>query len=234
MRESQFPAGLIPDLLFAQNVIPSIIPTGPMRAPESNAMAFVMNGFLDEVAGMGGRDLPSLVLELCAGDKVVGDRGDPTRASGAFTTARARGVVERVLADSDWANRPQSGNRRLGFGFYFCHLGYFAEVADVSVVDGVAKVHKVWVAADVGRQIVNPFGAESQVRGSVIDGISEALHHQITFTDGAIDQKNFDSYALPRISATPDIAISSFMRKEVPGMVGVHSTGVPRSASGRL
>ncbi len=220
MRESQFPAGLVPDLLFAQNVIPSIIPTGPMRAPESNAMAFVMNGFLDEVAGMGGRDLPSLVLELCAGDKVVGDRGDPTRASGAFTTARARGVVERVLADCNWANRPMTGNRRLGFGFYFCHLGYFAEVADVSVTDGEAKVHKVWVAADVGRQIVNPFGAESQVRGSVIDGIAEALHHQITFTDGVIEQKNFDSYSLPRISATPEIAISWVLSDYPPSGLG--------------
>ena len=28
----QFPAGLAPDLLFTLNVIPSIIPTGPMRA----------------------------------------------------------------------------------------------------------------------------------------------------------------------------------------------------------
>ncbi|MFM5929496.1 MAG: molybdopterin cofactor-binding domain-containing protein [Novosphingobium sp.] len=220
MRESQFPAGLVPDLLYVQSVIPSVIPTGPMRAPESNAMAFVMNGFLDEVAEMAGKDLPTLVLELCAQDRTVGDAGDRSRASAAFVTARARGVVERVLQDSNWAARPQSGSRRFGFGFYFCHLGYFAEVAEVSVEGGAAKVHKVWVAADVGRQIVNPFGAESQVRGSVIDGIAEALHHQITFTDGVIDQKNFDEYDLPRISATPDIAISWVMSDNPPSGLG--------------
>jgi isoquinoline 1-oxidoreductase beta subunit len=81
-------------------------------------------------------------------------------------------------------------------------------------------VHKVWVAADVGRQIVNPFGAESQVRGSVIDGIAEALHHQITFTDGVIDQKNFDEYDLPRISATPEIAISWVLSDYAPSGLG--------------
>ncbi|PLK26511.1 molybdopterin cofactor-binding domain-containing protein [Novosphingobium sp. TH158] len=220
MRDGQFPAGLIPDLLYVQSVIPSVIPTGPMRAPESNALAFVMNGFLDEVAEMAGKDLPQLVLELCAGDRTIGDPGDPSRASSAFITSRARGVVERVLKDCNWAGRPKSGNRRLGFGFYFCHLGYFAEVADVSVEAGAAKVHKVWVAADVGRQIVNPFGAESQVRGSVIDGIAEALHHAITFKDGVIDQKNFDSYALPRISSTPEIAISWVLSDYPPSGLG--------------
>ena len=220
MRAGQFPAGLVSDLLYTQSVMPTVIPSGPMRAPESNALAFVMNGFLDEVAEAAGKDLPSLVLELCAGDRVIGDIGDTSRASGAFFTNRARGVVERAVQISNWANRPKSGNRRLGFGFYFCHLGYFAEVAEVSVENGSPRVHKVWVAADVGSQIVNPFGAESQVRGSVIDGIAEALTHRITFVDGAIEQKNFDAYALPRISATPEIEISWVLSPYPPSGLG--------------
>ena len=98
--------------------------------------------------------------------------------------------------------------RGLGFAFYYCHLGYFAEVVDLSVAGSEVTVHKVWVAADVGSQLVNPSGAENQVRGSVIDGIGQALGLEAVFEDGRPIVQNFDAWPLPRISATPQIAIS--------------------------
>jgi isoquinoline 1-oxidoreductase beta subunit len=108
----------------------------------------------------------------------------------------------------------------LGFGFYFSHMGYFAEVADVSVKGDAIDVHKVWVAADVGSQIVNPRGAEAQVTGSVIDGLGQALRQRITFTDGVIDQQNFDSLPLARIGLTPEIAISWVLSDNPPTGLG--------------
>ena len=210
MGAHQFPGGLLADLLYVESSMPTTIPTGPMRAPESNAICFAMQGFLDEVAEAAGKDLPALMLELCAGDRTIGRPAEPGRPVSAFITARARGVIQRVLADSGWARRGkgQGRGRGLGFAFYYCHLGYFAEVADVSVKGSEVTVHKVWVAADVGSHLVNPSGAENQVRGSVIDGIGQALHLEAGFENGAPVVKNFDAWLLPRMSATPEIAIS--------------------------
>src|SRR5438067_72368 len=98
---------------------------------------------------------------------------------------------------------PTERGRAKGFSFYFSHRGYFAEVVEASVAGGDVTVHKVWVAGDVGSQIVNPMGAENQVRGAMIDGLAQALTGQaIEFIDGAVQQSNFDDFphARPRVS----------------------------------
>lgn len=212
-----FPAGLVGNVTYQQDVIDTVLPMGFLRAPGSNGQAFAIQAFLDEVAEAAGKDLPGLMLELCAEDKVIGNPGDPTRASSAFRTARARKVIERVLADSGWAKRPREKGRGFGFAFYFCHMGYFAEVVEASVAGASVQVHKVWVAGDVGSQIVNPMGAEAQVRGSVIEGLQMALGQQeMTFVDGAPEQHNFDGYSPARMSmAPPEIAIS-FVKSDYP------------------
>lgn len=220
MQPTHFPAGLVDDLLFTVDVMDTVIPMGPLRAPGSNALAYAFQGFLDEVAEAAGKDLPGLMLELCAEDRMIGEDVNGWGTGWAFRTSRARGVIERVLKDCGWAKRPRGGGRGLGFGFYFSHQGYFAEVADVSVEGENVKVHKVWVAADVGSHIVNPMGAEAQVTGAIIDGLAEAMGQRISFTDGVIEQQNFDTFPLGRISATPDIAISWVITDNAPSGLG--------------
>jgi len=104
----------------------------------------------------------------------------------------------------------------LGVAFHFSHSGYFAEVAQVSVDSAnKVKVHKVWVAADVGSTIVNPSGATNQVQGSVIDGIGAAWRQEITIDRGRTQQSNFDTYALPRITDAPAVEVH-FLRTDHP------------------
>ena len=66
-----------------------------------------------------------------------------------------------------------------------------------------SEVNKVWVVGDVGSQIVNPSGAEAQVQGGVIDGLSEVMDQQITLEAGRVVQQNYNQHTLLRLRHTP-------------------------------
>ena len=201
------PAGLIEHLRYSQSMMPTVVTTGALRAPGSNALCFASQSFLDEVAAAAGTDLPQLMLSI------LGERREiaPPQPGGGvpFDTGRTRDVIERVIAISDWPHKPTQQGRARGFAFYFSHRGYFAEVVEASVAGGKVTVHKVWVAGDIGSQIVNPMGAENQVRGAVIDGLAQALAGQaIEFVDGVVQQSNFHDFRLARMPMTPEIEIA--------------------------
>ncbi len=199
---AEFPLQLLGDVHVGQTLMATTMPTGWLRAPTSNAMGFVFQGFLDEVAVAGGRDLPTLMRELLGAPRALPDMdGMP-----GFNTGRARGVIDKVCAMAGWPNTPAGKSR--GFGFYFSHRGYFAEIVEISLTAGEIKVETVFVAADIGSQIINPVNARHQVEGAIIDGLGQALAGQaIELVDGAVTQANFDSYPLPRIETTPKIIL---------------------------
>jgi isoquinoline 1-oxidoreductase beta subunit len=92
----------------------------------------------------------------------------------------------------------------MGIAFQFDHRGYVAEVAEVSVSAAKrVKVNKVWAAIDVGRQIINPSGAEAQVQGAIIDGLSELMAQEITFEDGRTVQSNLHQFPMVRLAQAP-------------------------------
>jgi isoquinoline 1-oxidoreductase beta subunit len=131
-----------------------------------------------------------------------------------FNTGRARAVVDKVCAMADWPKTPPGKAR--GFGFYFSHRGYFAEIVEISMKQGEVKVEKVFVAGDIGSQIINPLNARQQVEGAIIEGLGQAIAGQaIELVDGAVTQANFDTYPLPRIDTTP-VIIAEFLVTDFP------------------
>jgi isoquinoline 1-oxidoreductase beta subunit len=210
-----FPAKFVPNLRYAQTKLETRVPMGALRAPSSNALAFVMQSFLDEVAHATGKDLPTLLLEMIEGhEKEPDQRGGFTGTMPGFDPARMRGVIEKAVAMSNWSS-PTPDGRAKGFGFYFSHMGYFAEVVEASLSERKQiQVHTVWAAGDVGSHIINPFGALNQVEGSIIDGLGQAIALAVEIENGSAKPGNFHEYQLPRMPTTPRIEVE-FVKSNV-------------------
>ena len=200
--DDDFPAGFIPNFLVEASVMPLGVPTGPLRAPGSNALAFVMHGFIDELAVAAGRDQVQFRLDLLGEPRMLMDKENKPM----YDAARMRAVLQLVAEKSGWG-RQVPGGTGLGVAFHYSHRGYFAEVVEVAAANGTFKINKVWVAGDIGAQIINPMNAEHQAQGSVLDGIGEALGQEITIEGGRVAQSNFDNYPLLRLVQAPPVEV---------------------------
>ncbi len=217
MPPTEFPAQLVPHLDYGQSVIEFGVPTGPMRAPRSNALGFVFQSFMDELAHAAGKDPLDFRLALLGEPKILATtpgKPDPLRD---FNTGRMRNVLLRVAEVSDWKNRHSlpKGTAK-GLAFYYSHLGYFAEVVQATVsASGAIKLDHVWAVGDIGSQIVNPLGAEHQVQGAALDGLGAALGQAVTIERGRVVQANFDSVPPLRIDQAPPVEVH-FITSDVP------------------
>ncbi len=198
--------GLTPSYRHEQSMIPTIVPTGYLRAPTSNGMAFVHESFWDEICHAGGKDPVASRLEQL--DAHLADpKPDGDGRKWTYDAGRMKAVLSLVAERSGWGKTKLAPGVGMGVATYFSHLGYFAEVAKVKVEsDGNWRVQKVWVVGDIGSTLINPSGANNQVEGAVMDGIG-ALGQVIHFDKGRARETNFTDLPMMRMSKAPDIDV---------------------------
>lgn len=208
---TEFPQPFIENYALLTSTQPLAFRTGSLRAPTSNALAFVVQSFIDELAHAAGKDPVEFRLSLMAQTKPAPPAANGRGGFGggnAFSASRMSGVTKLVAEMSDWNNRKKSLPKGTGLGvaFHFSHSGYFAEVAEVKVdAAKKIKVNKVWVAADVGKQIINTSMAVNMCQGAIVDGMSAMMGQEITLVNGQVQQKNFtaNDYPLIRMAQSP-------------------------------
>jgi isoquinoline 1-oxidoreductase subunit beta len=231
----EFPARFIANYSLDTSSMPLGAPTGPLRAPGSNGFAFVVQAFIDELAAAANKDPLQFRLELLANEQPApppapapagapAGRGGPQQPG--FDGKRMRGVLELVAEKSGWGKTKLPKGTGMGVAFHFSHRGYFAEVVQATVTKGGdVKVDKVWVAGDIGSQIINPSNAENQVQGAVLDGIAEALDQEITFENGRTKQSNFNNFSLLRLRQAAPVEVH-FLTSDSP-VTGLGEPALP-------
>jgi isoquinoline 1-oxidoreductase beta subunit len=180
---------------------------GYWRAVSHNMNAFANESFIDECAKAAGKDPYAYRMALLK---------DKPRFSN----------VLKLAADKAGWGKPLPAGRARGIALMEGYDTYMAEVAEVSLAkDGSVRVHKVTVAADVGR-MVNPDTVEAQIMSAVVFGMGAAIMQEITLDKGRVQQTNFDSYPVVRMNEAPVVDIVLVNSTEKPGGIGEPATAL--------
>ncbi|MGH8184982.1 MAG: molybdopterin cofactor-binding domain-containing protein, partial [Steroidobacteraceae bacterium] len=99
-----------------------------------------------------------------------------------------------------------------------------AEVAEVEVVEGRIKGHRVCAAVDCG-DVINPDTAAAQIEGGIIFGLSAALFNEVTIANGRVVQTNFNDLPMPKLADAPAVSVEFVISGEALG--GLGEPGVP-------
>jgi len=202
----EFPAGLVPHGLWVQHTLATGVPLGAWRSPGSNVFAWVSQSFLDELAHASGQDPLAFRLGLLQ--------------SPSAHAQRQRAVLQTAAQAAGWGTplHAAPGQRRgRGIASHSSQGGHAAMVVDLTVdAEGQLRVDRVVAAVDVGEQIVNLSGAEQQVQGSVIDGLSALWHQGLDIEAGRVVQSNFHDHRLLRMPESPARIDVHFVRSTHP------------------
>jgi isoquinoline 1-oxidoreductase len=160
---------------------------GPWRAPSVNTHTFARESQIDVIASQLGRD--PLEFRLAH-----------------LTETRIRRVLERTAAQFGWKASKAPSGRGVGVACALYLGSFVAAMAEVEVnrKTGAVHVKRVVLAEDHG-VTVSPDGSRQQIEGSVMMGLGYTLSEEVHFRDGAVLDKSFSTYHLPRFSWLPRI-----------------------------
>jgi isoquinoline 1-oxidoreductase subunit beta len=181
------------------------VPVGFWRSVGHSHNAFFSECFMDEMAHEAGKDPVAFRRELLA------------------AAPRYRAVLDLAAQRAGWGT-PLPPGRARGVALHESFGSIVAEVAEVSLVQGAPRVHRVVCAIDCGT-VVNPGIVAQQMEGAVVFALTAALYGKVDIRLGAVQQNNFDSYPMLRLADAPVVETFVVDSARLPG--GVGEPGVP-------
>jgi isoquinoline 1-oxidoreductase beta subunit len=192
----------IPNILVDYQVAKAGIPIGFWRSVGGSQNGYFLEGFIDEVATAGKKDPYELRRRLLA------------------KSPRHLAVLELAAEKAGWA-KPLAAGRFRGIAVVSAYKGFVAHVIEISVnrPERTLKVHRVTCALDCGR-IINPASIDHQARGSIVYGLTAALHGAITIDRGRVQQNNFNDYQMLRFPDMPEVEVHMITNEQTPTGAG--------------
>jgi CO/xanthine dehydrogenase Mo-binding subunit len=132
-------------------------------------------------------------------------------------------VLDKAAEMAGWSTPPAAGRGR-GIALVESFGSIVAEVAEVEIVDGRVKVHRICAAVDCG-DVINPDTATAQVEGGVVFGLSAAVFNEVTIDAGRVAQSNFHDLPMPKLADAPSVTVE-FIRSGA-ALGGLGEPGVP-------
>ena len=200
---------------------PSGVPRMWWRSVEHSINGFAVESFVDELAAAAKADPLAFRLSLLSEPRLVKSPNDPEAPP--LDTKRLRACLELAATKAGWS-KPLPAGRARGIACHFSFHSYAAQVAEVSVKNGVPRVHRMVAAIDCGR-VINPDGVAAQVESSIVYGLSAALKGSITIKDGQAQQGNFDDFEVLRIDEMPVVEVHLVPSEAPP--TGIGEPGLP-------
>ena len=193
------------DHIDVKQIRPEVhVPVGAWRSVGHSYNAFFTESFVDELAYAVGQD-------PCA-----------YRRSLLNAHPRHKAVLDLAANKAAWGTPLPAGHAR-GIALHESFGSICAQVAEVSIVSGQVKVHRVVCVIDCG-VVVNPDTVEAQMQSAIVFGLSAALFGEITVANGRIEQSSFPSYDVLHLAQMPVIETHIVPSTASPGGVGEPGT----------
>ena len=189
---------------------PRGIDVGAWRGIAAGYTKFAIETLMDEIAALKKMDPLDYRLAML--------KNDP----------RAAAVVRRAAEMSNYKTK-REGGRAVGIAYSDAVRSHTAVAAEVSVdsKSGRITVHPLWAAVDPG-QVIQPRNVDAQIKSAMVFGLGAALRERITIKDGVIQQRNFDTYQVLRMSDIPPMDVAVISTDDHP--TGIGEAGVPAVA----
>jgi isoquinoline 1-oxidoreductase beta subunit len=176
------------------------VPIGFWRSVGHSHNAFFSESFIDELAFETKQDPVAFRLTLLT------------------QTPRYAAVLKMAADKAKWGATLPSGHAH-GVALHKSFGSIVAQVAEVSMKEGVLRVHRVVCAIDCGT-VVNPDTVAQQVESSVSFALSAALFGKIDIQEGVVQQTNFTNYPLVNLAQSPVVETWIIPSTQLPEGVG--------------
>ncbi len=189
-----------------QAILPEVgVPVLWWRSVGATHTAFVMEHTIDQLAEAAGKDPVDYRRALYA------------------KAGAGRHLAVLNLAVEKAGPAPAAGWSR-GVAVHESFGSVVAQIAEVKLDGGVPKVGRVVTAIDCGIA-VSPDQVAAQMEGGTCLGLAAALFGRVTLKDGVVDQKNFDTYRVLRMSEAP--MVETYILPSTAKPSGVGEPGTP-------